>query len=229
MKYEKVVKGIFKSRPNRFIAQVEIGGAEETVHVKNTGRCRELLVSGCTVYLETASNPARKTKYDLIAVEKVTERGTILINMDSQVVNTAVEEWLLQGNLFGDEALVKREVTFGRSRFDFCITAPDRVFLEVKGVTLENDGVARFPDAPTERGVKHIEELVSYAESGGRAYILFVVQMKGVYKMMPNDSTDPKFASALRRAAASGVKVICYDCRVTPDTIELDREVPVEL
>lgn len=229
MKYEKVVKGIFKSRPNRFIAQVEIDGAEETVHVKNTGRCRELLATGCTVYLETSSNPARKTKYDLIAVEKVTERGTILINMDSQVVNGATEEWLLQGNLFGDGADVKREVTFGRSRFDFCITAPDRVFLEVKGVTLENDGVARFPDAPTERGVKHIEELTAYAESGGRAYILFVVQMKGVYKMMPNDGTDPKFASALRRAAAAGVKVLCYDCRVTPDTIELDREVPVEL
>lgn len=229
MKYEKVVKGIFISRPNRFIAQVEIDGREETVHVKNTGRCRELLVTGCTVYLETSSNPARKTKYDLIAVEKVTERGTILINMDSQVVNSAVEEWLKAGNLFGDGADVKREVTFGRSRFDFCISAPDKVFLEVKGVTLENDGVARFPDAPTERGVKHIEELTAYAESGGRAYILFVVQMKGVYKMMPNDITDPKFAKALRKASQAGVKVLCYDCKVTPDTIEIDREVPMEL
>lgn len=229
MKYEKVVKGKFISRPNRFIAQVEIDGAEETVHVKNTGRCRELLVFGCTVYLETSSNPARKTKYDLIAVEKVTERGTILINMDSQVVNGAVEEWLKDRNLFGADAEVKREVTYGRSRFDFCINAPDKVFLEVKGVTLESDGVARFPDAPTERGVKHIEELTAYAEDGGRAYILFVVQMKGVHKMMPNDATDPKFANALRRAADAGVRVLCYDCVVTPDEIKIDREVAVEL
>lgn len=229
MKYGKVVKGIFKSRPNRFIAIVETEGREETVHVKNTGRCRELLVSGCTVYLEAAASPARKTKYDLIAVEKVTDRGTILINMDSQVVNAATEEWLLSGNLFGYGAPVKREVPYGKSRFDFCIDAPDRVFLEVKGVTLENDGIASFPDAPTERGVKHIEELTAYAKSGGRAYILFALQMKGVYKMIPNDVTDPKFANALRRAAQAGVKVLCYDCKVTPGTIEIDSEIPVEL
>ncbi len=229
MKYSNIIKGRFIKRPNRFIAEVEIDGNVEIVHVKNTGRCKELLVSGCTVYLERALNPERKTKYDLVAVEKVTERGCLLINMDSQVVNDAVAEWLCRGELFGAEAEVRREVTWGSSRFDFCIQGEKTAFLEVKGVTLERDGVAMFPDAPTVRGVKHIEELEAYAALGGEAYILFVVQMKGVVKMMPNDETHPRFGEALRHAAKNGVKVLCCDCKVTPDTIELDREIPVDL
>ncbi len=229
MKYSNIIKGRFIKRPNRFIALVETADGIETVHVKNTGRCKELLVPGCTVYLETASKAERKTKYDLVAVEKMTDRGAILINMDSQVVNGAVAEWLSRGELFGEGAEIRREVTWGSSRFDFCIRGEKTAFLEVKGVTLEQDGVARFPDAPTVRGVKHIEELEAYAAHGGDAYILFVVQMEGAVKMMPNDETHPQFGAALRRAAKNGVRVLCYGCKVTPDTIELDGEIPVDL
>ena len=227
MKYSNIRKARFLSRPNRFIAQVELDGCVETVHVKNTGRCRELLVPGCTVYLEGPFLEGRKTKYDLIAVEKETDGGAILINMDSQVVNGCVEEWLPVSGLFPLGAGIKREVKWGASRFDFCISG--ETFLEVKGVTLENGGVAMFPDAPTERGAKHVRELEKLAREGRDAYIVFVVQMKGVQLMTPNEKTDPEFAAALRSAAEAGVKVLCYDCIVTPDSIKIDKEVKLSL
>lgn len=228
MKYKNIFSGRFISRPNRFIAKVEIDGTEETVHVKNTGRCRELLTEGCTVYLEKSDNPDRKTKYDLVAVEKIRNGKTnLLVNMDSQVPNAAAEEWLKKGGLFSSDAFIRREVTFGDSRFDFYIEDGERkAFLEVKGVTLESDGIALFPDAPTERGVKHIKELISCIESGYEAYILFVIQMKEICLFRPNDKMHPEFGEALRNAESSGVKIIAMDCIVTPDSMEID--IPVE-
>lgn len=230
MKYSKIVEGQFLSRPNRFIAKVLINGAEETVHVKNTGRCKELLVSGAKVYLYEASNLQRKTKYDLIAVEKVTQKGTLLINMDSQVPNDVAEEYLRDCKLFSKNAEIRREFTYNNSRFDFYIADGSRkIFLEVKGVTLENDGVASFPDAPTERGVKHINELVGAVKEGYEAYILFVVQMKGVHLFKPNDSTHKAFGDALRNAHLNGVKIIAVDSIIEPDSIKIDKFVPVSL
>jgi sugar fermentation stimulation protein A len=230
MKYKKIVAGRFTNRPNRFIARVEVDGAIETVHVKNTGRCRELLIPGCTVYLAESDNPARKTRYDLIAVEKVTERGGLMINMDSQVPNDVAGEWLRSSGLFSDEAVIRREVKWGDSRFDFYIEDGDRrAFLEVKGVTLESDGIASFPDAPTERGIKHIRELISAVGEGYEAYVLFVVQMKGVSCVRPNDVTHPEFGEALRAAALAGVRVLAVDCAVTNDSIAADEAVGVEL
>ena len=228
MKYKNIFSGRFISRPNRFIAKVEIDGTEETVHVKNTGRCRELLTEGCTVYLEKSDNPDRKTKYDLVAVEKIRNGKTnLLVNMDSQVPNAAAEEWLKKGGLFSSDAVIRREVTFGDSRFDFYIEDGERkAFLEVKGVTLESDGIALFPDAPTERGVKHIKELISCIKSGYEAYILFVIQMKEICLFIPNDKMHPEFGEALRNAESSGVKIIAMDCIVTPDSMEID--VPIE-
>lgn len=228
MKYKKVVKGQFISRPNRFIAQVLVDGVEETVHVKNTGRCKELLVDNATVYLYESDNPARKTKYDLIAVEKETPNGTLLINMDSQVPNDVAEEWLESGELFSENAKIKREFTYNKSRFDFYIEDGSRkAFIEVKGVTLENDGVASFPDAPTERGVKHINELICAVGEGYEAYILFVIQMKGVYLFKPNDITHKAFGDTLRKAERVGVKVIAVDSTVLPDEIKIDENIPV--
>ncbi len=230
MKYKKVTQGRFISRPNRFIAQVEIDGEIQTVHVKNTGRCRELLVPDVRVYLEISDNPARKTKYDLIAVEKQTDSGILLVNMDSQIPNAAAEEWLRNGGLFSENAVIVREKTFGKSRFDFYIEDGNRkIFLEVKGVTLEYDGVAMFPDAPTERGVKHINELVSSLESGYEAYILFVIQMKGMKCFVPHDEMHPEFGDALRNAEEKGVRIIAMDCIVTPDSMTVDEEVKVNL
>lgn len=230
MKYKKIVAGRFVARPNRFIARVEVDGAIETVHVKNTGRCRELLVPGCTVYLAKSDNPSRKTKYDLIAVEKLTERGVILINMDSQVPNDVAAEWIPRSGLFSDEAVIRREVKWGDSRFDFYIEDGDRrAFLEVKGVTLESGGIASFPDAPTERGIKHIRELISAVGEGYEAYVLFVVQMKGVSCVRPNDATHPEFGEALRQAKSAGVHVLAVDCAVTNDSIAADGLVQVEL
>ncbi|MBP3378173.1 MAG: DNA/RNA nuclease SfsA [Clostridia bacterium] len=230
MKYKKIVAGRFIERLNRFIARVEVDGAIETVHVKNTGRCRELLVPGCTVYLAKSDNPSRKTKYDLIAVEKQTERGVILINMDSQVPNDVAAEWIPRSGLFSDEAVIRREVKWGDSRFDFYIEDGDRrAFLEVKGVTLESGGVAMFPDAPTERGIKHIRELISAVGEGYEAYVLFVVQMKGVSCVRPNDVTHPEFGEALRHAKSAGVHVLAVDCAVTNDSIAADGLVQVEL
>lgn len=227
MKYNNIVKGRFIERPNRFIAKVEIGGVTETVHVKNTGRCRELLVKGTTVYLEKSNNPERKTGYDLIAVLK---NGKTLINMDSQIPNAVTEEWLRKGNLFSKDAVIRREVTHNKSRFDFYIEEGGRkIFLEVKGCTLETDGIARFPDAPTERGVKHINELIDCTNLGFEAYILFVIQMKGIKHFEPNDKTHSAFGDALRNAESKGVNILAYDCNVTKDTIEIDKEIKVLL
>lgn len=203
-----------------------IDGKIETVHVKNTGRCKELLVPNAKVYLYVSDNPNRKTKYDLIVVEKVTDRGVILVNMDSQVPNDVVNEWLHQNILFSGKAKIKREVKFGNSRFDFYVEDGERkAFIEVKGVTLENDGVVSFPDAPTERGVKHINELISCLEQDYEAYIIFVVQMKGVLKFEPNAEHHKEFADTLVFAREKGVKVLVYDCLVTPDSIEIDEKI----
>ena len=227
MKYNNIVEGRFIERPNRFIAKVEIGGVTETVHVKNTGRCRELLVKGTTVYLEKSNNPERKTGYDLIAVLK---NGKTLINMDSQIPNAVTEEWLKKGNLFSKDAVIRREVTHNKSRFDFYIEEGGRkIFLEVKGCTLETDGIARFPDAPTQRGVKHINELIDCISEGYEAYILFVIQMKGINHFEPNDTTHKAFGDALRQAEKSGVKILAYDCIVTPNSIDIDKEIKVKL
>ena len=230
MKYNTIEKATFIKRPNRFIAEVSIGGKTEVVHVKNTGRCKELLVDNATVYLEKSSNPLRKTKYDLVGVEKNTDKGSILINMDSQVPNQIAFEWLPKSGLFSKKAKIRREVTFGNSRFDLYVEDGERkAFIEVKGVTLENDGIAMFPDAPTERGVKHLNELVSCLEDGYEAYILFVVQMKGVKLFKPNDITHSAFGDALRNADKSGVNVLAYDCIVTEESIEIRNPVNVKL
>ena len=232
MKYRNVVEAKFLARPNRFIAYVEIDGNKEVVHVKNTGRCKELLVPGCRVYLSVAENPERKTKYDLIAVEKQLgkKNSSLLINMDSQVPNTVTEEWLKKGGLFSKKAVIKREYTYGKSRFDFYIEdGNSKAFLEVKGCTLEEDGVARFPDAPTERGVKHIQELQKSLEEGYEAYILFVIQMKKIKLFKPNDVTHKAFGDALRAADKAGVKILAYDCVITPDSIKIDKPVKIDL
>ena len=231
MQYASVIRGQFCSRPNRFLAVVRIGGQEEIVHVKNTGRCRELLIPECTVYLSRSDNPNRKTKYDLIAVEKQREgKPPLLINLDSQIPNDAAEEWLRKGTLFSENAIIEREVTYGNSRFDFRITDGEmQSFLEVKGVTLEQDGVVSFPDAPTQRGVKHLRELIACRKAGFGAYLLFVVQMRDVVQFRPNDATDPEFAQTLRLAAASGVKLLAMDCDVTSDSMTLRKPVPISL
>lgn len=227
MKYKAIVKGEFLSRPNRFIANVEINGNSEVVHVKNTGRCKELLLPHTTVYLSVSSNSQRKTKYDLIAVEKTTQGGTFLVNMDSQIVNDVAEEYLKS---YLPNAYIKREVTYGNSRFDFYIENKGaRAFCEVKGVTLENDGVVSFPDAPTERGIKHLNELVRAKKEGYDAYVLFIIQMKGVKYFTPNDITHKAFGDALRDASEQGVKIMAIDCIVTPDTIIPNEEVKIVL
>lgn len=225
MIYSNMIPGIFLSRPNRFIAHVEIHGQAEIVHVKNTGRCRELLPVGAKVWCQKSDNPNRKTKYDLITVQK----GCRLINMDSQAPNIAVKEWLLTGGL-GNAENIKAETTHGDSRFDFSFTRDGKpCFLEVKGVTLENDGICAFPDAPTERGAKHLRGLQKCAESGFSAYVLFVIQMCDVQYLHPNDATDPTFGKALREAAAAGVQVLAVDCTVTEDSMRIRNFVPVKL
>lgn len=222
------VEGIFLNRPNRFAAQVRIGEKEETVHVKNTGRCRELLIPGRKVWLVRSENPARKTAYDLVAVYK--DPPGLLINMDSQLPNAAVAEWLPVNGLFSAGAEIRREVTFGNSRFDLYIEDGARkVFMEVKGVTLEKDGLALFPDAPTLRGVKHLQELVRCVVSGYEAMVVFLIQMKGVHTFRPHDAMHKAFGDALRFAAENGVKIIALDCIVTPDSVIPDREIPVIL
>lgn len=230
MKYNNVFKGEFISRPNRFIAKVIIDGNEHTVHVKNTGRCKELLIKGATVYLEKSNNPTRKTAYDLIAVEKETKNGKILINMDSQIPNAVATEWLKQGGLFDSSTEFRREVFFGNSRFDiYAENENKKAFIEVKGVTLEKDGVAMFPDAPTLRGVKHINELCEAINQGYEAYIIFVVQMKGVNLFTPNYETHKEFGEALKKAQKNGVIIICLDCNVTSDSISADNFVEISL
>ncbi len=226
MNYRNITEGRFISRANRFVATVEIGGVPTTVHVKNTGRCRELLVPGAAVYLAVSDNPARKTKHDLIAVRK----NGLLINMDSQIPNDVAAEWLPGSGLFAPDAEIRREVTCGKSRFDFMIREGGKTsYLEVKGVTLETDGIARFPDAPTARGAKHLRELAFLAEQGCGAYVLFVIQMKGIRELRPNDATDPTFGAALRDAAKAGVVIRAVDCRVTPGSLIADQPVKVNL
>ena len=225
MRYENMTPGIFLARPNRFIAHVQIGGQTEVVHVKNTGRCRELLVPGCTVYCQRSGNPDRKTKFDLIAVQK----GDRLINMDSQAPNKAAGEWLAAGGL-GALSELRAEVKHDDSRYDFSFVRDGkRCFLEVKGCTLEQDGVCAFPDAPTERGARHIRGLARAAAEGFGAYILFVIQMSDVKYIRPHDETDPEFGRALREAAQNGVTVLAMDCAVAPDSMELRLPVLVKL
>lgn len=226
MKYRTIVKAVFLERPNRFIAYVDINGVKETVHVKNTGRCRELLQKGATVYLEKSDNPSRKTAYDLVAVVK----NGRLINMDSQAPNKAVQEWLLTNELFGDLIAIKPETKYKNSRFDFYVRCESReAFIEVKGVTLENAGVVAFPDAPSERAVKHVYELIEAKRDGYDVYILFVVQMKNVKYLIPNEETHPEFAKALRDASGAGVNILAYDCMVTENEMIIDEPVLVKL
>lgn len=231
MRYRKVIPGRFISRPDRFTAIVLVGGSEEKVHVKNTGRCRELLLPDASVYLAEADNPDRRTRYDLIAVEKVLDDGSkILINMDSQAPNKAAGEWLRSGGLFGEGASVRSEVRYRDSRFDFYIEQGERrIFLEVKGVTLEREGVAMFPDAPTERGLKHVRELAECINEGYEAYVLFVIQMKGMHLFRPNNATHPQFGEALAEAQRRGVNIAAYDCIVEPDSMTIDSSVDVLL
>ncbi|MBE6935246.1 MAG: DNA/RNA nuclease SfsA [Ruminococcaceae bacterium] len=230
MRYDTVIPAVFLSRPNRFVAEVLLDGKAETVHVKNTGRCRELLLPGATVYLSAGNNPARRTRYDLVAVEKVRPgKAPLLINLDAQAPNEAAAEWLSSGG-FLPGALVRREVRYGASRFDFLLEREGRrTYLEVKGVTLEEGGVCRFPDAPTERGVRHLRELIAAREAGEGAAILFVIQMKEMHLFRPNTDTHPAFAEALRDAKAAGVTILARDCIVTPEGMWIDREVEVEL
>ena len=225
MRYENMTIGRFLARPNRFIAHVEIDGQVEIVHVKNTGRCRELLPVGAKVWCQRSDNPNRKTKYDLITVRK----GQRLINMDSQAPNAAAKEWLASGGL-GPVEQLRAETVHGDSRFDFSFLLDGRqCFLEVKGVTLETDGICAFPDAPTERGAKHLRGLTEAAKEGCGAYVLFVIQMADVEYLHPNDATDPNFGKALREAAANGVQVLAVDCDVTVDTMRIQNFVPVNL
>jgi len=223
MRYPNMVPGTFLTRPNRFIAHIEIDGQVEVCHVKNTGRCRELLPVGAKVWCQRSDNPNRKTKFDLITVQK----GDRLINMDSQAPNTAAKEWLLAGGL-GEVSDLKAETVHGDSRFDFSFIKDGRLcFLEVKGVTLEHDGVCAFPDAPTERGAKHLNGLAQATRDGFGAYVLFVIQMADVKYLRPNDETDPAFGVALREASANGVTVLAMDCAVTEDTMEIRQPVLV--
>lgn len=240
MKYEKIIKGQFISRPNRFIAEVKLNQSEEItrVHVKNTGRCRELLQPGSTVYLEdfTCRMGTRKMAYSLIGVEKMLPDGqTLMVNMDSQAPNKVTAEALASGKIIlpgmGKLTEIRGEKTYGDSRFDFYVEDEDgrKGFIEVKGVTLEEDGVVRFPDAPTERGVKHLHELMKARSEGYMAYALFIVQMEGMRLFMPNDDTHPAFGDALREASAAAVDVLAYQCHVTEDTLEVTEPVAVQL
>ena len=227
MRYSKIWAGRFLDRPNRFVANVELDGQPVVCHVKNTGRCRELLVPGAAVYLQESDNPARKTRFDLIAVDK----GGLLVNMDAQAPNQVFREWAEAGHFVPGLTLLRPETTWGRSRFDFYWEAAGgrRGFVEVKGVTLEEGGHARFPDAPTERGVKHLEELIACQAEGYAAAVCFVIQMPGMRDFAPNDATHPAFGGALRRAAAAGVEVLALGCRVEPDELWIDHTVPVRL
>ena len=225
MRYSNIVPGVFLERPNRFIAHVEIDGKTEVCHVKNTGRCKELLPSGARVWCQKSDNPNRKTKYDLITVQK----GERLINMDSQAPNAAAKEWLFSGGL-GQITDLRAETVHVDSRFDFSFVRDGkRCFLEVKGVTLENDGVCAFPDAPTERGTKHLRGLIQATADGYGAYVLFVIQMPDVKYLHPNDGTDPAFGAALREAAQNGVTVLAMDCAVTESSMDIRLPVLVKL
>ncbi len=225
MKYSEIIPAKFIERPNRFIAYVDIAGERTKVHVKNTGRCRELLKEQVQVYLEKSDNPNRSTAYDLVAVRK----DGRMVNMDSNAPNKVVEEWLRAGGLFQDISLVRPETVFGNSRFDFYVESASgtKAFIEVKGVTLENDQVAAFPDAPSERAVKHVEELIEAHKQGYDAYLIFVVQMKDVKYVEPNRKTQPAFGEAIQNARNAGVRLLAYDCIVDEDSLRIDEEIPV--
>lgn len=233
MKYEKIVAAKFISRPNRFVAQVLLNGEEVSVHVKNTGRCRELLIPDAVVYLEDSSyrKGKRKLLYDLIAVRK----GDLLINMDSQAPNKVVREALENGSIklpdMSELTVIRPEKAYGDSRFDFYIEDKngEKGFVEVKGVTLENEGIASFPDTPTERGVKHLNEFVRAMENGYHSYVLFVIQMSGMKRFTPNDVTHSEFGDTLRYSDKKGVHILAYECAITPDSLEITRTVPIEL
>ncbi len=226
MKYENIIEGRFVSRPNRFIAIVNIKGENQVCHVKNTGRCKELLTDDARVILEKSSNPNRKTAYDLVAVYK----NGMLINMDSFAPNLAFGQWAAKSGFFGDCPVVKPEKTYKNSRFDFYIESDARkIFVEVKGVTLEREGVVMFPDAPTERGAKHLNELADAVKNGYEAYVFFVAQMDDCKYFTPNEATDMRFANALRRAKSEGVNVVCMNCLVAENGMELNDFVPVFL
>lgn len=227
MQYKNIVTGIFRERPNRFIAMVEINGQLEKCHVKNTGRCREILIPGAELYLQDAgASNTRKTRYDVIAVRK----GSQIVNMDSQIPNKAVAQWLAEGNLFSKDAIIRPEQKYGNSRFDLYIEDGERkAFMEIKGVTLEEDGIARFPDAPTERGVKHVQELCRCVQDGFEAYIFFLIQMKGVHQLEPNWKTHEAFGKALQEAQKSGVNILAYDSIVTENSICVGAQIPVNL
>ena len=226
MQYGKILPARFLSRPNRFVARVEAEGEELVCHVKNTGRCWELLVPGATVWLEESPNPSRKTKFDLIAVEK----GDRLINMDAQAPNKVFGEWAAAGGFREGLTLLRPETTYGSSRFDFYWeSSKSRGFVEVKGATLEEDGVVRFPDAPTLRGVKHLDELVKAHKAGYEAAVCFVIHMEDVRWFAPNDVTHPEFGQALRRAAQAGVEILAMDCAVTPQSLTMGKSVPIRL
>ncbi len=226
MRYERIEEAIFLERPNRFIAYALIRGEKEVVHVKNTGRCAELLIPGAKIYVQESDNPERKTKWDLIAVKKKDR----MINMDSQIPNKVVQEWLLKGNLFGEGSIVRPETTYKNSRFDFYVENKGRkAFLEVKGVTLENNGVVKFPDAPSERAVKHVGELIEAVKEGYEAYVVFVIQMEHVRYFTPNMDTHAEFGTMLKKAKKAGVKILAFDSKVTQDEMILNDEVEVVL
>ena len=238
--YENIHKGIFRSRPNRFIAEVEIDGKIEICHVKNTGRCKELLVTGAAVFVNKADNPNRSTKYDMIAVEKIAgdSEGNAkarinshrLINMDSYAPNITFGEYIRQGNFIEDITLVKSEAKYGASRFDFYVeTAAAKAFIEVKGVTLEEKGIAMFPDAPTERGVKHLNELAACISAGYNAYVVFIIQMEGIFHFAPNYKTHAAFGETLSKVMDMGVRALAFDCKVTPGSMVINKQIPIRL
>ncbi len=226
MKYENITEAKFISRPNRFVAEIDINGKIELAHIKNTGRCRELLVRGATIYVRVDHNPKRKTKYDVISVFK----GSRLVNIDSQIPNHIFREWIETSGYLGEINFMKPEQKYGNSRFDFYMEAGGmKTFVEVKGVTLEENGVSMFPDAPTERGVKHVKELIGAVAEGYRAVIVFIIQMKGIEYFIPNDKMHPAFGEALREAAEKGVEILALDCHVDKNTIKAADFVPVKL
>ncbi len=226
MKYREIQKAVFISRPNRFVALVSIDGTETAVHVKNTGRCRELLRQGAEVWLEKSNNPDRKYQYSLVTVKK----GDRMVNMDSQAPNKAVGEWLGDSGLFSDISLIRPECKYGSSRFDFYVEYADkRAFIEVKGVTLENEGAVSFPDAPTERGSKHLKELCGCIKDGYEAYVIFVIQMKDVLYFTANAEHDPAFARTLAEAERAGVRILAYDCFVKEDEMKIGDSVEVKI
>ncbi len=222
MNYKNVLQGKFIHRPNRFIAEIVLDQERAICHVKNTGRLKELLLPDATVWVEQSENPNRKTAYDLIAVEKDGQ----IINIDSHAPNKIAAEWLPKSGIFPADMPIRAEVTRGNSRFDFLA---DNTWIEVKGITLNDQGIAKFPDAPTLRGVKHLKELTSISQAGGKGMVLFIVQMKGINAVAPNDQTHPEFGEALRDAAQAGVKIVAVDCIVRPDEVIADGQIPIIL